>query len=287
MKRSKILMLCLLCGICVIGICVKQSLRKKFYDYNVIAHAGGGIDGHIYTDSLEAINNSYDNGARLFDIDLRFTSDLEIVLRHDWTGINLEQPEFEYLYHIEQWSSEYCQEQISRKYLPTMEQFKNAKIFSCYTPLSFRDIVERLQFHPDAYMVLDVKEDAKETYSWIVDHFKENKNILDQLIVSCYDVQDLEDILNIYPFKHIMLRQHAVYPDKFDELVSNCEKYNVKAVNINLQYATDEKIQEIRKKGIKIFWAVENDLKEYQEKYLGDGVVSDWITENQINELLK
>lgn len=84
-----------------------------------------------------------------------------------------------------------------------------------------------------------------------------------------------------------MLRQHAVYPDKFDELVSNCEKYNVKAVNINLQYATDEKIQEIRKKGIKIFWAVENDLKEYQEKYLGDGVVSDWITENQINELLK
>lgn len=48
MKRCKILMLCLLCGICVIGICVKQSLRKKFYDYNVIAHAGGGIDGHIY-----------------------------------------------------------------------------------------------------------------------------------------------------------------------------------------------------------------------------------------------
>lgn len=129
MKRCKILMLCLFCGICVIGICVKQNLGNKFYDYNVIAHAGGGIDGHIYTDSLEAINNSYDNGARLFDIDLRFTSDLEIVLRHDWTGINLEQPEFKYLYHIEQWSSEYCQEQISRKYLPTIEQFKNAKIF--------------------------------------------------------------------------------------------------------------------------------------------------------------
>lgn len=142
MKRSKILMLCLLCGICVIGICVKQSLRKKFYDYNVIAHAGGGIDGYIYTDSLEAINNSYDNGARLFDIDLRFTSDIEIVLRHDWTGIDLEQPEFEYLYHVRQWSSEYCQEQIPRKYLPTMEQFKNAKIFSSYTPLSFHDIVE-------------------------------------------------------------------------------------------------------------------------------------------------
>lgn len=65
----KKLILCLLCAICVIGVCAKQKLRRNFYDYNVIAHAGGGIDGHIYTDSLEAINNSYDNGARLFDID--------------------------------------------------------------------------------------------------------------------------------------------------------------------------------------------------------------------------
>ena len=31
----------------------------------------GGIDGNIYTDSLEALNQSYQNETRLFDIDLR------------------------------------------------------------------------------------------------------------------------------------------------------------------------------------------------------------------------
>ena len=50
-------------------------------------------------------------------------------------------------------------------------------------------------------MVLDVKEDAKETYTWIIEHFKENDEMLNHLVVSCYDVQDLEDVLKIYPFK--------------------------------------------------------------------------------------
>ena len=42
----------------------------------------------------------------------------------------------------------------------------------------------------------------------------------------------------------------------------------------------------IRKDGIKIFWAVENDFEEYKSKYLGDGVVSDWITEDEICNLI-
>lgn len=276
----------MLCGCCVLCSCSKPTQEAKFYDYNVIAHAGGGIDGNIYTDSLEALNQSYQNETRLFDIDLRFTSDDEIVLRHDWTQVDLGQPEFEYLQQIERQPSEYSQEQIPREYLPTLEQFKQARILSKYTPLSFRDVVDWMKSHSDAYMVLDVKEDAKETYTWIIEHFKENDEMLNHLVVSCYDVQDLEDVLKIYPFKNIMLRQHAVYPDKFDELLSNCNKYKVKAVNINLQYADDEKIKDIRRAGIKIFWAVENDFEEYKSKYLGDGVVSDWITEDEIGNVI-
>lgn len=60
----------------------------------------------------------------------------------------------------------------------------------------------------------------------------------------------------------------------------------LKAVNINLQYADDEKIKDIRRAGIKIFWAVENDFEEYKSKYLGDGVVSDWITEDEIGNVI-
>ena len=36
----------------------------------------------------------------------------------------------------------------------------------------------------------------------------------------------------------------------------------------------------------RFFWAVENDFEEYKSKYLGDGVVSDWITEDEICNLI-
>ena len=42
-----------------------------------IAHAGGRIEGMNYTNSLEALNNSYKNGFRLFELDIIETSDGE------------------------------------------------------------------------------------------------------------------------------------------------------------------------------------------------------------------
>lgn len=220
--------------------CGSEKQGVNFYDYNVIAHACGGIDGYTYTDSLEALNQSYEKGDRLFDIDLRFSSDGEIVLRHEWQQ-DLEQPEFDYLMNTESYVDEYQEGQIVREQLPTLEQFKNTLIFSKYTPLSFRDVVNWMRKHSDAYMVLDVKEDPKETYTWIVEHFKEDEEILNHLVLSCYDSQDLKAVLGIYPFKNYMLRQYVNNPDKFDEIISDCNEYHIKAVSVDLKYKTDEK----------------------------------------------
>lgn len=66
----------------------------------------------------------------------------------------------------------------------------------------------------------------------------------------------------------------------------NCFRIVINTKYINLQYADDEKIKDIRRAGIKIFWAVENDFEEYKSKYLGDGVVSDWITEDEIGNVI-
>lgn len=64
---------------------------EECWKYNVIAHSGGGIEGKVYTNSKEAMELAYSNGTRMFDIDLRFTSDEKLVLRHSWTD-DLEQP---------------------------------------------------------------------------------------------------------------------------------------------------------------------------------------------------
>ena len=49
-----------------------------------MAHAGGGINGATYTNSIAAMNLNYSKGFRYFEIDFNTTSDANIVCVHDW-----------------------------------------------------------------------------------------------------------------------------------------------------------------------------------------------------------
>lgn len=52
----------------------------------VIAHAGGAVGQHTYSNSLEALDLNYTRGCRLFELDFEWTSDGELVLLHDWNA---------------------------------------------------------------------------------------------------------------------------------------------------------------------------------------------------------
>ncbi|MEZ9743465.1 glycerophosphodiester phosphodiesterase family protein [Vibrio splendidus] len=50
----------------------------------LIAHAGGGINGLKYTNSLEAMEQSIEHGFKMIELDLLISSDGRIVAVHDW-----------------------------------------------------------------------------------------------------------------------------------------------------------------------------------------------------------
>ncbi|WP_428804575.1 glycerophosphodiester phosphodiesterase family protein [Vibrio satsumensis] len=56
---------------------------------SLIAHAGGGIDGLKYTNSLEAVEKSIENGFKMIELDLLVSSDGKIVAVHDWNSFHL------------------------------------------------------------------------------------------------------------------------------------------------------------------------------------------------------
>ena len=51
-----------------------------------IAHAGGRIKGHDYSNSVEALNFWYGRGCRWFEIDFDWTSDGRLAAIHDWNA---------------------------------------------------------------------------------------------------------------------------------------------------------------------------------------------------------
>lgn len=55
----------------------------------LIAHAGGGINGKKYTNSLEAMEQSIEHGFKMIELDLLISSDGRIVAVHDWKSFHV------------------------------------------------------------------------------------------------------------------------------------------------------------------------------------------------------
>jgi hypothetical protein len=109
--------------------------------YRFIAHAGGQIDGRRYTNSREALDLAYENGLRLFEIDLIKTRDGHLVAAHDWDS----------------WRNATGSEIV----VPSHQQFKETLLFETYQPLDLADLDRWFAQHTDSYLVTDKVTDFR------------------------------------------------------------------------------------------------------------------------------
>jgi glycerophosphoryl diester phosphodiesterase len=131
----------------------KKSKLKPLYLKDVqrfIAHAGGSINGHVYTNCKEALDENYKKGFRLFELDILETSDGKFVAAHDW----------EYWKKISAYSGP----------VPVNEElFKAQKILGKYTAIGLKEINQWFYEHPDAILVTDKVSKPKEFSEVFID----------------------------------------------------------------------------------------------------------------------
>ena len=110
----------------------------QFHD-RLVAHAGGEIRKFRYTNSLEALDNSYSKGFRVFELDLELTNDDAVVLLHDWDY------SMTHFYHAK-----------PKRY--SLLEFKSLKLQDGLTHLEWKDFASWMVKHPDARLITDVKD---------------------------------------------------------------------------------------------------------------------------------
>lgn len=125
------------------GVLISRKVDKPYPFYNdmlakqhLIAHAGGAIDGNIYTNSREAIEGSIKAGRKYIEIDLIKTSDGEYIAGHDWERINI-------------MTGRQGDKPLSK------QEFLSSKLHGKYTPMSIDDVAELMEKYPDWVMVVD------------------------------------------------------------------------------------------------------------------------------------
>jgi len=107
-----------------------------------IAHAGGEVEGNIYTNSLDALNKNIRKGFSYFELDFCFTKDRELVCIHDWQ---------------DRFKGAFGFEAEDRPSLETFEVFvQNA---SGYKNCTLDTLITWMEQNPSAFIITDVKED--------------------------------------------------------------------------------------------------------------------------------
>ena len=193
--------------ICTLGWHVYEQEKALYIDnfpfdyswtmYPYVAHAMGGIDGNSYTNSLEDFAENYENGHRVFEVDLSLTSDNKLAAIHDWSVEST----------VGACEFPLTEDQLGR---PLSEaEFKELKIKGLYTPLTFEDIVQLMYDFPDIYIVTDTKE-TEEPYitaqfQYILDTVTAvDPDLLDRIIPQIYNEEMYYSIMELYDWNSII-----------------------------------------------------------------------------------
>ena len=259
--------------------------------YHFIAHSGGRIDGKLYSNSLEAWEKSYSAGVRIIDADITTTSDNYLIIRHGW-GDNLEQTEE----HIDASLSKknrfnVLSYPISDVVRLDYSTYVSKKIYQKYTPMDVKTMLAFMNEHKDVFVACDMKGDPVEGYRRLLDEVNKygTLELLDRIIVSFYNYEDLQKIKEVYPFKNWMIRQYQNSPHNYSELIEFCLNNNIHAVCVQADYCEPTMMKLMREKGLHITLACVDFITEMKTFYeMGAcGAVSNDLVEEDWEYVIK
>ncbi len=218
------------------------NIQESNFEY--VAHAGGGVDGYTYTNSIEALEYNYNKGRRIFELDFLITSDQKIVCAHEWTDYT----------------------GISKQ--PSESEYKAIQFFKKYPACTSDSLKKWIEHKKDAYIVVDTKEiDTERFYNLFTTEFI---SYMDNIIPQAYSAAEIRQLSNrgyekiiwtLYKDKSTdekILRRLDMYPNLFAVTMPK-----EKLVKSNLAY-------KIYLKGVRVYvhgFASKEDWLQYVFAY--------------------
>lgn len=239
------------------------TTRNWYDNLNAICMGCGKIDEYEKINSVDAIKVNYQNGFRIFEMDLSLTSDSRVVLRKDWTTFS---------------GQEELNINSEGTYIPSLEEFKKVNLYGKYTPTSLEDVINLMDEYNDMYIVIDIsKKDSKEMisiYSQIMTEFKKMGKIsyIDRVIAQLYDQSSLENIESVYHFKNYMYKIVKEDVENIDTILDFCNKKAIKTISVDwylLETAQNLQNKINERKLFDYVFTVNDEI--YAKKYISNG----------------
>lgn len=229
-----------------------------FFENKYVAHAGGGYEDSVYSNTKEAILNSIDNGFNFIEIDLILTSDDKLVCSHGWDKNTYEAIGVDY------------------EGVPTYDEFMSWKVLGKYNTIDVDDLVGIMKEYPDLLIEIDLKKFGKvrtrKAITQLVESAEHDEQILDRILMQFTSEEAFFAIEEVYSFKYY---QYFTYKsrikDELDDVIRFCKDNKITSMAVNYTVLTDDMIDRIKDEGFYLL-AFTIDDKELAEEFLEKGV---------------
>ncbi|MCR5847705.1 MAG: hypothetical protein K6G75_06260 [Lachnospiraceae bacterium] len=256
----------------------RQS-REWYERFPYISHALGSTESEDFMmrNSYEAFERSYAGGYKVFEVDFAQTSDGKIALKHDWLD-NSAFPDFE------------------DGYVPTLDEFLNAKQAGQYTTMDINMLLDMMVEHKDIYVVTDSKESGfgitSKQFTEISEALEnytpaQRRHIKDHMIVQIYNDDMYYAIENTFDAEHYI---YTIYQrgnaDNLDSLFRFCRDNDIPVITVPFKWWDERLCNEMNDSGFTYYLHTLNDPKDIASLFEAgaDGV---YVDEPDLNDLKK
>jgi len=235
----------------------------------IIAHGMGKIEGVTVLNCLESFKEQYDRGVRVFEVDLRVTSDLQVVLRHDWRA---------------GW-----QDGVSELSIPTLEEFTAKPLLGKYTPMTFRDLLLLMKEYPDICIVTDTKFVDEELVTIQFEAMLRDaaelgmNNIFERIVVQVYTELMFKVVDNIGVFPNYIYTLYKTgfnqTEEAFEKVAAFCQENGIDGVTMWYYWWHDEFAPVAQENGLAVYVHTVNDVEAAAELVVSgvSGIYTDEI----------
>ena len=220
-----------------------------------LAHALGGIDGHTYTNSVEALEHNLALGARFFEVDLSFTADGDLVCFH--TG------------HEKHMG---LAQDITET---TTAEFLSRRYDGRYTPMTAEDLLRRMAAEPRAYIVTDTKHDFALSLGEVVRLAESiDPALVGRIVPQFYTAEQWEVVAGLEaehgPFATVIFTLYRTRLDD-DGVVEAARTRRIPVVTMSTKRFNPHLVSRLAALGVDSLVHTVND-REQVESYLRQGV---------------
>ena len=269
-------------GISVLAHCFAAGLvgaaEMDWSRHRLIAHALGGIDGKIYTDSKDALELNYRNGHRLFEVDLILTRDNVLVARHDWS---------------EGFTKALDQAIVDEGGIPNESVFRSLKINYKYDPLTMEDLAKVMQSNADIYLITDTKsvtvQAVEEQFALLVATVRKvDERLLARIIPQIYNQGMLPAVKKSFDFENIIYTLYQT-SDGDESVLRFCLENRIHAVAMSPSRYSKAFCAALRTNNIRVYVHTINSPDE-AERFFEDGVFglyTDFLVPADVNAMVR